>query len=137
MYSGFILFMYVYRAFDTSDMTNTILKCNLVYGFELFLISFDTFDMVLYYIRTTLQDSMQHGLSTPPTYPGSCKSCFSRIPVFGGKISLIFPIIYQIAHLHNWPIRPLILQTAVLDATFTHFGGFFPIFTGQLALKFY
>ena len=80
---------------------------------------------------------MQHGPLTPPTYPGSCKSCFSRIPVFGGKVLLIFPIIYQIAHLHNWPIWPLILLTAVLDGTFTHLGGFFSIFTGQLALKFY
>ena len=49
---------------------------------------------------------MQHVVSTPFTYPGSCKSCFSRIPVFGRKISLIFPIIYQIAHLHNWPTWP-------------------------------
>ena len=81
--------------------------------------------------------SMQHGPLTPPTYPGSCKTCFSRKPVFGGKISLIFPIIYQIAHLHKWPIWPLILPTAVLDGRFTHFGGFFCIFTGQLALKFY
>ena len=80
---------------------------------------------------------MQHGPSTPLTYPGSCKTCFSHKPVFGGKISLIFPIIYQIAHLHKWPIWPLILPTAVLDGRFTHFGGFFFIFTGQLALKFY
>ena len=46
--------------------------------------------------------SMQH-VSTVSTYPGSCKTCFSRIPVFGGNFLLIFPIIYQIAHLHNWP----------------------------------
>ena len=51
----------------------------------------------------TLQDTMQHVVSNPSTYPGSCKTCFSHIPVFGGKIALIFPIIYQIAHLHNWP----------------------------------
>ena len=51
---------------------------------------------------------MQHVVLTPLTYPGSCKTCFSRKPVFGGKISLIFLIIYQIAHLHNWPICPLI-----------------------------
>ena len=31
-----------------------------MYWFELFLISFDTFDMALYYICTTLQDTMQH-----------------------------------------------------------------------------
>ena len=69
---------------------------------------------------------MQHGPLTPPTYPGSCKTCFSCKPVFGGKISLIFPIIYQIAHLHKWPIWPLILPTAVLDGRFTHFGASFP-----------
>ena len=39
-------------------------------------------------------------------YPGSCKSCFSRILVFGGKVLLIFPIIYQIAHLYTWPTWP-------------------------------
>ena len=39
-------------------------------------------------------------------YPGSCKSCFSRILVFGGNFLLIFPIIYQIAHFHNWPTWP-------------------------------
>ena len=43
--------------------------------------------------HTTLQDSMQHALSIPLTYPGSCKSCFFHIPVFGGKSCLIFPII--------------------------------------------
>ena len=35
-----------------------------MYWFELFLISFDTFNMVLYYIHTTLQDSMQHAVWT-------------------------------------------------------------------------
>ena len=49
--------------------------------------------MVLCYIRTTLQDTMQHGPLTPLTYPGSCKTCFFRIPVFGRKSFLIFPII--------------------------------------------
>ena len=39
---------------------------------------------------------MQHVVLTPLTYPASCKSCFSCKPVFGRKISLIFPIIYQI-----------------------------------------
>ena len=98
--SGFNLFMYVYRAFDTSDITNKLLKCNLMYWFELFFISFNTFDMVLYYI-CKIGCSMQHGPSTPLTYPGSCKTCFSHIPVFGRTVLLIFLIIYQIAHLHN------------------------------------
>ena len=75
--SGFILFMYVYRAFNTSDMTNKFVKCNLMYWFE------------LYYICTILQNSMQHGPSTPLTYPGSCKTSFFHIPGFGGKVSFI------------------------------------------------
>ena len=79
--------MYVYRAFDTSDMTNKSLKCSLMYWFELFPISFDTFDMVLYYIHTTLQDTMQHGLSTPPTYPGSCKVAFLANQFWVGTFS--------------------------------------------------
>ena len=44
--------------------------------------------------HTTLQDSMQHALSTPSTYPGSCKTYFLCIPVFGRKSFLMFPIIY-------------------------------------------
>ena len=64
---------------------------------------FDVFDIILHKVC-----SMQHESLTSSTYPGSCKSCFSRKPVFGGKILLIFPIIYQIAHLHNWPTCPLI-----------------------------
>ena len=55
---------------------------------------------------------MQHVVSTHLTYPGSCKTCFSHKPVFGGKISLIFLIIYQIAHLHNWPTYPLIFANS-------------------------
>ena len=58
------------------------------------------------------------------TYPGSCKSCFSRKPVFGGKVSLIFPIIYKIAHLHNWPSFPLIFADNTLDTRF------YPVLTG-------
>ena len=53
-----------------------------------------------------LSRCMQH-VSTVSTYAGSCKSSFSHIPVFGGKVFLIFPIIYHNrpeAHLHNWPI---------------------------------
>ena len=37
--------------------------------------------------------SMQH-VSTVLTYPGSRKTCFFCIPVFGRKVFLIFPIIY-------------------------------------------
>ena len=53
------------------------------------------FQLVQYRIfHTTLQHSMQHALSTPLTYPGSWKTCFFCIPVFGMKSFLIFPVIY-------------------------------------------
>ena len=48
---------------------------------------------------------MQH-VSTVSTYPGSCKTCFSRILVFGGNFLLIFPIIYQIIPLIFADIYP-------------------------------
>ena len=87
--------------------------------------------------------SMQHVFRVS-TYPGSCKSCFSHIPVFGGKVFLIFPIIYQTVDLkliciigQSDLINPLILLISTLDDIFTHFGDFFSIFTGQLALKFH
>ena len=69
-----------------------------MYWFELFPISFDTFDMVLYYIRTTLQDTMQHAAWPFDTsdIPWILQSCFSHKPVFGRNFLLIFPIIYQI-----------------------------------------
>ena len=69
-------------------------------------ISFDSFNIGYFIQPCKIPCSMQHVFSTPSTYPGSCKSCFSCIPVFGRKISLIFPIIYHIAHLHNWPTWP-------------------------------
>ena len=67
--------------------------------------------------------SMQH-VSTVLTYPGSCKTCFSRIPVFGRNFLLIFAIIYQITDLHNWPAWPYYppwsLLTSTLDGDFQH-----------------
>ena len=57
---------------------------------------FDVFDIILHRVC-----SMQHESSMSSTYPGSCKSCFSRKPVFGGKVFLIFPIIYQIVDQHD------------------------------------
>ena len=71
-------------------------------------ISSDSFNIGYFAQPCNIPCSMQHVVSTPSTYPGSCKTCFSRKPVFGGKVSLIFPFIYQIAHLHNWPTCPLI-----------------------------
>ena len=71
-------------------------------------ISFNSFDIGYSVQPCNIPCSMQHVVSTPSTYPGSCKTCFSHKPVFGRKISLIFTIIYQIAHLHNWPTCPLI-----------------------------
>ena len=79
---------------------------------------FDVFDIILHRVC-----SMQHASLTSSTYPGSCKSCFSRKPVFGGKVLLIFPIIYQIAHLHYWPICSLILADSCPGCQNIHFGG--------------
>ena len=58
-----------------------------MYWFELLLISFDTFDMVLYYIRTTLQDTMQHAAwpFDPSDIPWILQSCLSRKPVLAGR----------------------------------------------------
>ena len=53
--------------------------------------------------------SMQHAL-TVSTYPASCKTYLFCIPVFGGKVFLIFPIIYLQVGLRS-----------VLDDTITHF----------------
>ena len=77
-------------------------------------------------IRITCTDhaACSNVSSTSSTYPGSCKSCFSRKPVFGGKVFLIFLIIYQIAHLHNWPSFPLIFAYNTLDTRF------YPVLTG-------
>ena len=78
--SGFILFTYVHRAFDTSDMTNTLLKWYLMYW---------------YYIHTTLQNSMQHAAWTFDTsnIPWILQNFLFCIPVFGGNNFLTFPII--------------------------------------------
>ena len=61
---------------------------------------------------------MQHGPSTPPTYPGSCKTCFSRKPVLIGQHAL-------------WS-----LPTAVLDDLFSSLGGYFEIISHSWLLNF-
>ena len=70
---------------------------------------FDVFNIILHRVC-----SMQHESLTSSTYPESCKSCFSRKPVFGGKVLLIFPIIYQIVDqslaLWSLPTIPWILD---------------------------
>ena len=65
----------------------------------LFFIYFDSFDIGYFVQPCNIGCSMQHVVSTPSTYPGSCKSCFSCIPVFGRKVFLIFSIIYQMVDL--------------------------------------
>ena len=72
---------------------------------------------------------MQHA-STVLTYP---RSCFSHILVFGGKVSLIFPIIYQtvdlkLIYIIGQPdlINPLILPISTMNDIFSHFGASFP-----------
>ena len=83
---------YLAQAFNTFDMRHKGLKSNLFCLSPLLLTPLTWGNW--YHTRTTLQESMQHGPSTPLTYPGSCKTCLFHIPVFGGKVSLIFPIIY-------------------------------------------
>ena len=99
-------------------------------------ISLDSFDIGYFVQPCNIPCSMQHVVLTPLTYPGSCKTCFSRKPVFGGKISLIFPIIYQIAHLHNWPSFPLIFADNTLDDLFSSLGGYFEIISQSWLLNF-
>ena len=89
----------------------------------------------------SLSHCMQH-VSTVSTYPGSCKTCFSHIPVFGRKVFLIFPIIYLTVDLkliciigQSDLINSLIFAN-IYPGQHNYFGGFFSIFTGQLALKF-
>ena len=104
----FILFMYVYTAFDTSNMTNKLLKYNLMYCMDLFFISLDMGQLVLYYIifvqPCKIACSMQHGPLTPPTYPGSCKTCFFPHTRFWWEsflhISNHWPMKWPTAHLH-------------------------------------
>ena len=99
-------------------------------------ISFDSFDIGYFVQPCNIPCSMQHVVSTPSTYPGSCKTCFSCKPVFGRKISLIFPIIYQIAHLHNWPSFPLIFADNTLDDLFSSLEEYFEIISHSWLLNF-
>ena len=94
---GFILLMFVYRTFDTSDMKNKLLKCNLMYWFKLFFTSFNTFDMgqlVLYYIifiqpcKIACSIDLLHLQHT--LYLAKLFHNFFRIPIFGRKVFLIF-----------------------------------------------
>ena len=55
---------------------------------------------------------------------------------FGKKISLIFPIIYQIAHLQNWTSFPLIFANNTLDDLFSSLGGYFEIISHSWLLNF-
>ena len=76
--------------------------------------------------------SIQH-VSMVSTYPGSCKTCFSRTPVFGGKVFLIFPIIYQTVDMkliyiigQSDLINILILPISTLDDILLTLGTSFP-----------
>ena len=101
----------------------------------LFFISLDSFDIGY---------SMQHVVLTPSTYPGSCKSCFSRIPVFGRKVFLIFPIIYQMVDLKLICMigQPDLINSLIFADIYSGWHiyslwGFLFQFHGQLALKFH
>ena len=79
---------------------------------------FDIFDIILHRVC-----SMQHESLMSLTYPGSCKSWFSHKPVFGGKVSLIFPIIYQIVD-QNLALWSLLTGAWMPElSSFNWFGG--------------
>ena len=130
--------MYVYRAFDTSDMTN---KLKIII---LFLSTPLTWYYIIFIQPCKIPCSMQCGPLTPLTYPGSCKTCFFCIPVFGGKSFLIFSIINLIVDLKliciiglSDLVNSLIFADGCPGWHSCLLSGFFSIFTGQLALKFY
>ena len=107
-------------------------------------ISFDSFDIGYFVQPCNILCSMQHVVLTPLTYPGSCKSCFSHIPVFGRKVFLIFPIIYQTVDLKliciiGQPnlINSLIFVDIYPGSHIYSLWGFLFQFHGQLALKFH
>ena len=81
-------------------------------------ISFDSFDIRHFVEPCKMPCSMQHVVSTPSTYPGSCKTCFSRKPVLIGQYAL-------------WS-----LPTAVLDDLFSSLGGYFEIISHSWLLNF-
>ena len=88
--------MYVYRAFDTSDMTNKSLKCNLCIGLNyfLFLSTPWTWYYIIFVQPCKIPCSM-HGLLTPLTYPGSCKVAFLAWWEDSLNISMIYQIVDQ------------------------------------------
>ena len=75
---------------DTKDQSNVIV---LLFVSTVSTYTVKTIRMAPYLIACMYQQCRH------VEYPGSCKSCFSPILGFGRKISLIIPIIYQIAHL--------------------------------------
>ena len=89
-------------------------------------------------------ESMQHASLMSSTYPGSCKTCFFHIPVFGWKVFLIFPIIYLtvdlklicIIGLYDL-INSLIFANSCPEWHIYSLWGLLFQFHGQLALKFY
>ena len=83
--------MYIEWTFDSCNMRDKCLKSNVLW---VFFISFNSFDIGYFIQPYRIACSMQYSLLTPSTYPGSCKTCFFCIPVFGGNNFLIFPIIY-------------------------------------------
>ena len=73
-------------------------------------ISFYSFDIGYFVQPCNILCSMQHVVSTPSTYPGSCKTCFSHKPAWS-------------------------LLTAVLDDLFSSLGGYFEIISHSWLLN--
>ena len=81
-------------------------------------ISFYSFNIGYFVQPCNIPCSMQHVVSTPSTYPGSCKTCFSCKPVLISQYAL-------------WS-----LPTAVLDDLFSSLGGYFEIISHSWLLNF-
>ena len=100
-------------------------------------IYFDSFDILCFVQPCNITCSMQYALSPPSTYLGSCKTCFFHIPVFGLKVSLIFPIIYLTVDLRSNLHIVLSHLVNLFWMTQLNLWALLFQFQGQLALKFH
>ena len=97
---------------------------------------------IIFVKHSNIEFSMQHASFTPSTYPGSCKTCFLFISVFGRKVSLVFLIIELQsdlwAHLHihlSGLVNPLISADSCPGWPSYSLWGLLFHFHRQLALK--
>ena len=90
----------------------------------MYFVSFDSFD-IGYFVNLVTYHAAE---VLTPWHTLDLKTCFSRKPVFGGKISLIFPIIYRYltrtypfdlsdAWMPNYPVLNGLAKKAVSSLT--------------------